>query len=727
MQNAYPIGHRDVILQKTPYVFDVSVWELSWWSIEGAAVYLLGPGEEKNPGAIIEAIEKNKITTMHFVPSMLNAFLDYLEDETIDAKRLTGLRKVFASGEALEVSQVERFNKLIYNRTRTRLINLYGPTEATVDVSYFNCSPSPQVDKIPIGKPIDNIQLYIVNPHLQLQPIGIPGELCIAGAGLARGYLNNPELTAERFCLRRPGGTLFEKTAPPGPRETSAKNFLLECPDKGFYRSYMSYISNKSYIYRTGDLASWQPDGNIRFLGRIDHQVKVRGFRIEPGEIESCLLDHSAINEAVVTALAENPTADQSLCAYIVSPQELTAVELREYLSRKLPDYMVPAYFVRVEAIPLTPNGKVDRSALPAPHGSIRTGTQYAPPADELEEKLLSSWQETLGNRTIGINDDFFVLGGDSLKAITLFSKINKAFPHYKLILMDLFRHPTIKQLASHIKSGKKIEYGILQQMTAPAEGKKISLICIPYAGGSAAAYLKLAREISGTNPEIAIYTAAVPGNDIGASQPKDKSLKETAAKCLQEIKKSITTPVALYGHCVGAALTLEIARLLEKENSRLQCVFIGGALFFPDLLIKDSDMWKSKSNEEIRELMVDWGAFKKGEIPRKDLMFFIRNFRKDVKLAVDYYKNAFKESKRKKIKAPIYNIISKQDSLTRGFRWGYRKWKKFAKSSQLIVIKNGSHYFVNDKASLVSAVVLNILTGKPSFPHVQGAKRIKY
>ncbi|MCP4147237.1 MAG: amino acid adenylation domain-containing protein, partial [bacterium] len=200
MQNCYPIGDTDVLLQKTTIVFDVSVWELFWWSIVGARLVLLGRGDEKNPGEILRAIRMHKVTTIHFVPSMLSVYLEYIE--TLPGRPVTHpatLNRVFASGEALQVQQAERFNKLLYNTNQTKLINLYGPTEATVDVTYYNCPLTGKIDKIPIGKPIDNTQLYIMDKYSRLQPVGVSGELCIAGDNLARGYLNRPELTAEKF------------------------------------------------------------------------------------------------------------------------------------------------------------------------------------------------------------------------------------------------------------------------------------------------------------------------------------------------------------------------------------------------------------------------------------------------------------------------------------------------------------------------------------------------
>jgi len=435
MQRAYPLTETDRILQKTPVVFDVSVWELFWWSFQGASLCLLAPGEEKSPEAIVKAVREHCISTLHFVPSMLAVFLDYIEDAgRVDTHDLRSIRQVFASGEALGAHQVKSFNRLLYTGNKSRLINLYGPTEATVDVSFFNCDLSDQQtpERIPIGKPIDNIQLAILDRYLKLQPPGITGELCIAGVGLARGYLNRPELTVERFCF-------------------------------DLYRSYKSY---RTYIYKTGDLGRWLPDGNIEYLGRMDFQVKIRGFRIEPGEIENQLLKNPGIKETVVIAGTDRQ-GDRYLCAYIV-PQGSALVdsskitELREFLAQNLPDYMIPAYFVSLESIPLTSNGKIDRKSLPEPR--VSKGEDHVAPRTPGEKKLAEIWADLLDieQENIGIDDGFFRLGGQSLKATLLTARVHNAF-QVKLTLADIFNHTSIRQLARLIEDKNREKYRSIQ------------------------------------------------------------------------------------------------------------------------------------------------------------------------------------------------------------------------------------------------------------------------
>jgi D-alanine--poly(phosphoribitol) ligase subunit 1 len=323
MQNVYPIGQDDVILQKTPFFFDVSVWELFWWAFHGAKLCFLGPGRESLPLLIVEAVKQHQVTVMHFVPSMLNVFLEYLDGNEARISEMASVRQVFASGEALSPSHVKKFNRVLGQKTGARLTNLYGPTEATVDVSYFDCPTENDYDIVPIGRPIDNTRFYVIKSDKPVA-LGETGELCIGGVGLARGYLNNADLTRDKFV------------------------------DSAFAGER---------IYRTGDNARWRSDGNLEYLGREDGQVKIRGLRIELGEIENTIRDFPRVSDcvAVVKQYSENIVL---IVAYVVGREGLDLRELENYLRRQLPGYMVPNRFERIDKIPLSPSGKADRKAL---------------------------------------------------------------------------------------------------------------------------------------------------------------------------------------------------------------------------------------------------------------------------------------------------------------------------------------------------------------------------
>ena len=325
MQRAYPLGPDDVILHKTPFTFDVSVWEIFWWSLAGASVVTLPGGDERDPQRLARRIAEAGVTTMHFVPSMLHAFLQYTA-LTRDTADLSSLRRVFASGEALAVSHANAFSQRL--GAFAELVNLYGPTEAAVDVTCQPCDDIDTTRSVPIGRPIDNIRIYIRTRSGGLAPLGTPGELCIAGTGLARGYLNAPELTQEKF-IRNP----FE--------------------DDGT-------------LYRTGDLARQLDDGIIEYLGRIDTQVKIRGYRIELGEIEHVASACPGVVDCAVTTAA-NKAGQLALVAYIAPGPGYTQAKLREALAAELPSYMVPQHLVEVDTIPTNHNGKRDLKGLPDP------------------------------------------------------------------------------------------------------------------------------------------------------------------------------------------------------------------------------------------------------------------------------------------------------------------------------------------------------------------------
>jgi len=429
MHRSYPIDASDVILQKTPYTFDVSVWELFWGTTKGSALHLLAAEGEKDPLQILEAIHLHRVTTLHFVPSMLQIFLLHLEQHPEDIGKLSSVKQVFASGEALHLHQVRLFQSLLYERFGTRLVNLYGPTEATVDVSCFDCFAEPMDQLVPIGRPIDNIQLLVVNEHLQLQPVGLPGELCIAGDGLARGYLNQPELTAQKF---------------------------IDHP----------YADNQK-LYRTGDLVRWREDGHIEYLGRLDHQVKIRGYRIECEEIAYRMSVDPRVQDAVVVA-HKDAQSELYLCGYYISDQEIGMQEWHSLLSKTLPDYMIPAFYVRMDRFPLSANGKLDCKALPLPEFEARDEAASAQPSNEIEAKLVAIWQDLLGVRQFGVEDNFFSLGGHSLRAAHLVTKIHEAF-QVSIALKEVFQSPTIRQLSQQIASAERERFVSI----VPAEPKE--------------------------------------------------------------------------------------------------------------------------------------------------------------------------------------------------------------------------------------------------------------
>ena len=405
MQSAYGLTSDDVVLQKTPYTFDVSGWEFHWPLWFGAQLAIAPPFAHKDPEALSLLIRRHRVTTLHFVPSMLVPFLS-----SEGASQCTSIRRVICSGEALLAEHRDRFFEVL---PASELHNLYGPTEASIDVSYHACHAGEQ-GAVPIGAPVWNTELYVADRDLRPVPVGVAGELLIGGVQLAQGYAGRASLTAERFI-----------------------------PDP-----YGSRAGGR--LYRTGDLSRWRSDGELEYLGRLDHQVKIRGLRIELGEIESALTRHGSVRHAVVVA-RDDERLGRRLVAYVAADEGATAEELRGHLSELVPDYMVPSAFVLLEELPLNASGKVDRKALPDPPSAFSRAA-HEPPRDEREAALVRIWRDILGREDLGIHDDFFLAGGHSLLATSLQWRTRQELD-LDFDLAALFRSPTVAGLSPLLRA----------------------------------------------------------------------------------------------------------------------------------------------------------------------------------------------------------------------------------------------------------------------------------
>ena len=406
MKTYLNVSPEAVILQKTPYTFDVSVWELLLPLICGAKLVFAIPDGHKDPYYLQNLVKEQQVTIAHFVPSMLKVFLN-----NVDSAAITSLQQVICSGEVLPAKVVSEFKTKI----NSRIYNLYGPTEAAIDVTAIDLTHyDTELNGVPIGYPVSNTGIYLVNDAMMLQPVGVPGELLIGGVQVAHGYLNKPELTAAKF---------------------------IENP-----------FRKDDRLYRTGDIAKWNSDGSLTFLGRRDNQVKIRGHRIELGEVTTQLLQHPEIKEAVVCA-RKNAEQDQELVAYIVSPVTQNASDLRRFLAARVPEYELPAYFIQLATLPLSANGKIDEKALPAPETQTLTaGTAYVAPRNETEEKLIGIFARELGRQPqeIGINDNFFDLGANSIKLIKILNEI-KAEMNVDIKPVFLFQYANINDLVKNV------------------------------------------------------------------------------------------------------------------------------------------------------------------------------------------------------------------------------------------------------------------------------------
>lgn len=664
MQEAFKLTNNDVVLQKTPYTFDVSVWEFFWPLMTGASLVIAKPEGHKDSQYLADLIQKHKITTLHFVPSMLGIFL-----EEPNAIRCKSIQRVICSGEALSKALQDKF----FEKLNARLFNLYGPTEASIDVTWFECHRNSDLLTVPIGKPISNIQMYILDRHLQPVPVGVHGELHIAGIGLAKGYLNRDDLTNEKFIKN------------PFTNDTAAR------------------------MYKTGDVAYYNCDGTIEYAGRIDFQVKVRGLRIELGEIEAVLNSHPSVNQSVVTVYSECEER-KIITAYIkLNPNQkenTTNDILRNFLKEKLPDYMVPGYFIILDEIPVSSNGKADRKALPPPKFERNQSRRIIPPSNAIEKRISDIWCNILKLKEVSIDDNFFDIGGDSLTATLVSRRID---PHLSVI--EFFKHPTISELSNYLKTNKTLKKDLLYELTQPVADKnmKVSLICIPYGGAGAITYQALAHAL----PECySLYAVELPGHDYSNPDEPLMSIEDVAKKVIIEIKEKIEGRFALYGHCVGGALTTEIARLMELKGISPQAVFLGGSLpnaRFPNKFMEFMERVfpknKFRSKRDLVERLRVMGGETDIQNP-KEKEFFIKNLFFDAQEAEDYFTRKINYQGFEALNAPFIFVGGERDRTTVLFEDRHLEWGLFSKKVSYDMIKGAGHFFHKHQAKELANII---------------------
>lgn len=535
----FQVTEKSHVLQFASFSFDASVSEVFMTILAGATLYLVRR-EMLLPGAGLKQILRDyKITTVTFPPSLLAVLAE---------NEFPYLKTIISAGEACTQDVANRW------REGRLFLNGYGPTENTVHTSTYAAAHEVVGTSLPIGRPISNVQVYILDEHWNTAPVGVPGELCIGGVGLARGYLNRPELTAQKFIPNMFGSQ-------PGAR-----------------------------LYRTGDLARFLPDGNLEFLGRIDHQVKIRGFRIELEEIEILLSQHPAVKDEIVI-VREDSGADKRIVAYIIPDQDVEATieEFQIYLKDKLPDYMMPSAIVLLESFPLTPNGKVNRRDLPAPdYLSLDANREFVAPRDTLELKLAEIWQEILGVSEVGIKDNFFEIGGHSLLAVRLLAKIEKKF-NREIQLVSLFQDPTIEHLSNLLREeGDAEAWSPIIEMQPNESGKKPFFLVHP-SGGSVHWYTDLAKRLGAELPLFGIQARGLVGK-----QKLHTEIESMASYYVDAIlAKQPEGPYFLGGWSLGVIIAYEMARQLQALGQQvgLLALFDQGPLVPKEAPIDDSEM----------------------------------------------------------------------------------------------------------------------------------------
>lgn len=652
MQDMFPIDGTDRVLQKTPFGFDVSVWEMFWPLIRGATMVLARPGGHQDSAHLWAVMAERRVTVAHFVPSMLQLFCE--EQETV---ALPLLRTVVCSGESLSNSLVQRFGELL---PRTDLHNLYGPTEAAVDVTAWDCAEATLPGVVPIGRPVANTRTFVLDSRLIPAPVGVPGELYLGGVQLARGYLGRPGLTAERFVahdLAGPGGRL----------------------------------------YRTGDRVRTLPGGELEFLGRLDYQVKIHGYRIELGEIEHALTEHPDVREAVVIGRAS--PHGQRLAAFVTtSAPDIAdlADALRNNLRGKLPGYMVPATVTVLATLPLSTNGKLDRSALPADEPTAAHSGRQAAPTTPREEAVVAVYAEVLGLPWVDVTASFFDLGGDSFAAVRAVRRLDGA------TVGMIAAHPSARDLADALD--QPTERHLLIRLTPPCSATH-TLVGVPFGGGSAAGYMPLAGALS---PDVELRAISIPGHEAGDDSLLHP-LEDVAQQCADAVANTVDGPLSVYGHCVGVALAVELVRLLEEAGRPVERLFLGASYPVYELGALRAALRRGggeESDEDQLRYLQSLGGFT-GLADDETVASVMRALRHDADGARRYFSHRWPRRRFvMPLATPITVVVGDDDPETPRAAHRYRAWERFSERVELSTVAGGRHYFLQHQPGRLAAII---------------------
>ncbi|GAB2957885.1 hypothetical protein GCM10027280_53290 [Micromonospora polyrhachis] len=666
----HPAG-RYALLSSLSFDFSVTIFYLALAT--GGTVHLV---PRRCTGAeLAEELHRHRIDYLKITPSHLRALA-----ADVEPGALLPARALILGGEAADLPWAAE----LAAASSARVFNHYGPTEATVGVTTYQVAADERgAGLIPTGRPVPYARVYLLDEQLRPVPIGVPGEICLGGDRLARGYLHRPALTAERF-VPDPFGA-------PGDR-----------------------------LYRTGDLGRWRADGQLMFLGRRDHQVKIRGYRVELGEVEAALRDCPGVQQAAVLLRGERLVAYlERMPAAVGQAADPEPAELRRLLGERLPDHMVPSRFCWLDRLPLQEHGKVDRRTLPEPSDEPPTGDQVVP-VGPIETLIAGIWQAVLGLAAVGATDDFFELGGHSLLATQVVARLRRELPGTTdgragptVSVMDLFRHRTVRELATLLTSDEVDRSGLLHELTAPmpAAQRIATLVCVPYGGGSAVVYQPLADALPAG---YRLLSVAVPGHDVGlADDPAP--IEEVAATVVAEILDRVDGPVILYGHCgPGGALAVEVARRLEAAGRDLVAVYLGavfpfgrpaGGVFGPLLRLRLAERIRS---DRIYRTWLQAQGTSISSLDPDEVAFLIRAMRHDARVSEDYF-TGLMQQRVAALRAPIISVAGDRDRSTDYHEERFREWHFLTNRTALAVIDEGSHYFLKYRAEELAEIVTTV------------------
>ncbi|WP_283138056.1 non-ribosomal peptide synthetase [Rhizohabitans arisaemae] len=648
LNGSHGIGPGDAVLSLSSPSFDMSVYEILGMLGAGGTLVLPDPVSAKDPAHWAELIVRHGVTVWNSAPSLLGLLLDQLEHAGGPA---LPLKVAFLGGDWIPVAQPGRIRAFAPGLAFTAL---GGATEASIHSTVFHVGDvDPEWRSIPYGRPMANQRTYILDERSRPVPAGVPGELHLGGVGLARGYLNRPELTQERFVV--------VETEPGRPER----------------------------LYRTGDIARHRRDGVLELLGRTDFRIKLNGLRIEPGEVESGLRALPGVRESVVTTRTDGGSA--KLVAYVVpdAGAEPDPAVLRAALGATLPAHAVPSAVVVLDRMPLSPNGKVDRKALPAPGGRAAPGRRPDSGDDPLAASIAAVWRDVIGTGAIGLDDDFFAAGGDSFAAVRAIRAVEG-----DLRVVELFTHPTPRRLAARIRAlreapGEGPEHTLLHRLTPDRPGgpPELTLVCFPHGGGDAIIYRPLAAELPS---RIALWAVSPPGHDPARPGPMIP-VSEFAELAADEIIRTIRGPYAVYGHCAGVVAALETTRVLE-ERGQHPCALHLAAAMPEDDPEYSLELERVSTDDDLVAHLKSMDGFD-GVLDERDLAAVLRMVRHDMTEAARFFART-PDGYQTRLSTPLTCIIGDADDATAGYAEGHLAWGRYAREVGLSVIPGGRHYF---------------------------------
>ena len=641
MEKAYPLDENSVILQKTPFTFDVSLWEIFWWGIFGKKMAFMKSADHFLPEKIVDEINRKNVTTIHFVPSVLDLFVKYLEKYPKERERIATLKDVFVSGEVLSAALINR-SYAMFSAEKVKIHNLYGPTECAVDVTFYDCR-SQEADPVPIGRPIDNTDIFILDNNMRPVPKGVTGEICVGGANVGQGYVNNDALTNEVF-MKNPFG--------------------------------------EGMIYKTGDLGYINTENEIIFSGRKDDQIKLNGQRIELAEIENAMSEIDGITLAAVVA-RKNSEGSQILCAFY-SGEKKENSDIRNELGKKLPRYMIPHMITHLDAMPLTSSGKIDRSSLTeAGNGNVVSDKLFVEARSDTELMVCDKFSEILHISSVGMDTDFFLSGGSSIDVLAFLS--DERFR--SISASEFITDPTPAGICAVLKSKKLSRYEYLQPLFVPEKCKR-TLILVPYAGGNAESYSELSQELRRELPDTALYFVR---------------FLHSAEECraVFEEMKSLGNfgDLYFYAHCIGDAVALQIIDFIEEDRNEIGGLIVGANI--PPKKPFKHNWWNIVPDLILKKILIKAGS-KIGDLSVGQSRTLLRLFRKDC----DFFINFFR-SRTRKIASPLSVIINKNDIFTKDHKNAAENWRKYAENEVLVrYIESDTHYFQSKNADVLAKMI---------------------